>query len=209
ASRVSAVWRPPRRSKVTNSRGPRSSYAAQWCAPKPTGRCSTRSTRGTQDRRTSARRSSSSTSSGRSRTAAALAEPVERPGGGRLADQLEQGGRRLVGAVCGVDLEVAVAVLEHLPLLDQRGAGVAVAPGLLAPSQLRGGAGDVDEQDVQPRGEPQEVVEAPGLVEDVVTDHVAARRDGAREGPVVRRAGAAEDGGPPPGCKSGIRACHA
>src|SRR4051794_24336645 len=193
ASRLSAVWRPPSRSKVTKSRGPRSSYAAQWCAPNPTGRGSTPRTSGSQARRTSARTAASTTSAGRSRIASALAEPVEGPAARRLADQLEQRGGRLVGTVRRVDLEVAVAVLEDLSLLEDRGPGVAVAAGLLASPDLGRGAGDVHEQDVETGGEPEQVVEAPGLAEDVVADHVAARGDRAGERTVVRRPGAAED----------------
>ena len=131
--------RAPSSSKVTKSAGPSPAYAAQWCAPKPTGRCSTRSTSASQARRTSAR-TSASVDAGRRLTHGGrrCAEPVEGALRRWVADQLEHGGGRLVGTVGGVDGEVAVAVGEDQALL------VRAVPGSRSPrafSRRRSSAG--------------------------------------------------------------------
>src|SRR5215203_7297959 len=62
----------------------------------------------------------------------------------------------------------------------------------------------MDEQHVETHAEPQQVVEAPGLAEDVVTEDVAPGGDGADEGPVIGRPGAVEDVLPLPSGEIGV-----
>ena len=154
----------------------------------------------------SASTSASATPAGGSRTGGAAApEPVEGALGRRLADELEDGGRRLVRAVGGVDGQVAVAVREDQALLGARRAGVAVAARLLAAPELGGSQVTWTRSTSSPTLSRSRSSRRQGSLSTWSPSTSQPTGGGADERPVVGRAGAVEDVLPLPVGEVGVR----